>query len=253
MNQQLCAKLLAGSVPPASMELKLILAGLGGQGVIFTTRLLAQTAVALGQPVMVSEVHGMSQRGGSVVSHLKIGGSEAPLIRRGTADLLLALDPDEAVRNLSFLRRGGVALVNTENSLLEEVTEHLERLEIQVLFLPASRLAVELGSAAVTNVVLVGFAVAHPFLPLSIDTLRETLVTIASRGRGPLPQGRGALAVRTSPSPSPSLQGRGALAVRTSPSSCPSPQGRGALAVRTSPSPKGGGRWPACGSKQENP
>jgi indolepyruvate ferredoxin oxidoreductase beta subunit len=176
MNQQL-------PITPVPLELKLVLAGLGGQGVIFTTRLLAQTALALGQSVMVSEVHGMSQRGGSVTSHLRIGGSEAPLIRRGTADLLLALEPDEAVRNLSFLRRGGLAFVNTENGLRLEVAEHLQRLNIQVLSLPASRLAVELGSATVTNVVLVGFAAAHPSLSLSIDALRETLTTIAPRRR----------------------------------------------------------------------
>lgn len=176
MNQQL-------PTTPTPRELKLILAGLGGQGVIFTTRLLAQTAVVLGQPVMVSEVHGMSQRGGSVTSHLKIGGSKAPLIRRGTADLLLALEPNEAVRNLSFLRQGGVAFVNTENDLQSEVMEHLKRLNIQVLSLPASRLAVELGSVAVTNVILIGFAAAHPSLWLPIDALRETLSIIAPRRR----------------------------------------------------------------------
>lgn len=176
MNEQQ----LTTTVP---LELKLVLAGLGGQGVIFTTRLLAQTAVALGWPVMVSEVHGMSQRGGSVTSHLKIGGSEAPLIRRGTADLLLALEPDEAVRNLPFLRQGGLAFVNAEHGLRPEVAEHLERLDIQALSLPASRLAMQLGSAAVTNVILVGFAAAHSAMPLSIETLRETLSAIASRKR----------------------------------------------------------------------
>jgi indolepyruvate ferredoxin oxidoreductase beta subunit len=165
------------------MELKLILVGLGGQGVVFLTRLLSQTAMALGQSVMVSETHGMSQRGGSVISHLKIGGSEAPLIRRGTADVLLALEPDEAVRNLPFLRRGGTAFVNTENGLRPEVIEHLERLEIQVFSLSASKMAVELGVAAVANVILAGFATAHPILPLPIETLRETVKAIAPRGR----------------------------------------------------------------------
>lgn len=176
MNQQL-------AVTPTPTELKLVLAGLGGQGVIFTVCLLARTAVALGHSVMLSEIHGMSQRGGSVISHLRIGGSEAPLIRRGTADLLLALEPDEALRNLPFLRRGGVVFVNTEDGLRPEVAEHLERLEIQVLSLPATHMALELGSAAVTNVVLVGFAAAYPFLPLPIDALRETLAVIAPRGR----------------------------------------------------------------------
>jgi indolepyruvate ferredoxin oxidoreductase beta subunit len=169
-------------VTPDPVHLKLILAGLGGQGVIFVTRLLAQAAVSMGHPAMVSEVHGMSQRGGSVVSHLRIGGSQAPLIRRGTADVLLGLEADEAVRSLPFLRCGGVAFVNAANGLRPEVNEHLERLNIQVRWLPATRMAVEIGSAALTNVVLLGFAAAHPSLPLSRDALRETLASIAKRG-----------------------------------------------------------------------
>jgi indolepyruvate ferredoxin oxidoreductase beta subunit len=164
-------------------ERKLILVGLGGQGVVFLTRLLSHTAMALGQPVMVSETHGMSQRGGSVVSHLKIGGSEAPLIRRGTADSLLALEPDEAVRNLSFLRRDGLVFVNSDNGLRPEVTEHLQRLNIQVFSLPASQMAVDFGVAAVANVVLAGFAAAHPALALPIEILRQTVADMAPRGR----------------------------------------------------------------------
>jgi len=164
-------------------ETKMILTGLGGQGVVFLTRLLAQTAMALGQPVMVSETHGMSQRGGSVMSHLKIGGSDAPLIRRGTADCLLALEPDEAVRSLPFLREGGLVFVNSANGLPPEVAEHLERLGIKLFSLPASQMAVDFGTAAVTNVVLAGFAAAHPDLSLPLETLRETVAAIAPRGR----------------------------------------------------------------------
>lgn len=164
-------------------ELKLILAGLGGQGVVFLTRLLAQTAVALGHAVMVSETHGMSQRGGSVISHLKIGGDEAPLIQRGTADVLLALEADEAVRNLPFLRRGGLAFVDAENGLRPEVAGRLEQFGLQVLSLPASQMAVSLGAPAVANVVLAGFAAAHPTLSLPFEALRQTLETIAPRGR----------------------------------------------------------------------
>ncbi|MCP4428330.1 MAG: indolepyruvate oxidoreductase [Chloroflexi bacterium] len=158
------------------MELKFILTGLGGQGVVFLTRLLSTTAVSLGHPIMVSETHGMSQRGGSVISHLKVSGSEAPLIRRGTADILIALEANEAVRNLAFLRRGGVAFVNAESRLPAELHEHLTRLEIQTHCLPASRLAVQLGSAAVANTIMAGFA--HPF---PIAALRQSVAEIASR------------------------------------------------------------------------
>jgi len=165
------------------MQLKLVLVGLGGQGVTFTTRLLAQAATVLGHSVMASEIHGMSQRGGSVIAHLKIDGDEAPLIRRGTADLLLALEPDEAVRNLSFPRRGGTVFVNAEDGLRPEVTVHLQRLHIQVWSLPASGVALGLGSAALANVILVGFALAHPSLLLPIGAVRETLAAIAPRDR----------------------------------------------------------------------
>ena len=164
-------------------ELKLIIVGLGGQGVVFLTRLLSQTAVALGYPVLVSETHGMSQRGGSVISHLKINGSEAPLIRRGTADLLLAMEPDEAIRNLPLLRQGGTVFVNSDSGLRAEVAEHLKQRNIQVLVIPASVMAVDLGAAAVANVILAGFVAAHLASKLPLETLRQTLESIAPRGR----------------------------------------------------------------------
>jgi indolepyruvate ferredoxin oxidoreductase beta subunit len=161
------------------MERKLILSGLGGQGVVFLTRLLSTTAVSLGHKVMVSETHGMSQRGGSVISHLKIGGSEAPLIRRGTADILVALELNEAIRNLTFLRRGGAAFVNSENGLpSEELVAHLRRLQIELHCLPASKMAMALGSAAMSNTVMAGFA--HP---LPLEAMRQTITEIAPRGR----------------------------------------------------------------------
>jgi len=160
------------------MELNIILAGLGGQGVVFLTRLLSQTAVSLGYPVMVSETHGMSQRGGSVISHLRVAGGEAPLIRRGTADMLLALEPSEAIRNLTFLRQHGLAFVNTSDGLPPELDQHLERLGIEVRCLPASTMAIQLGSAAVANTIMAGYAEPFP-----IEALRQTLIRIASRGR----------------------------------------------------------------------
>jgi indolepyruvate ferredoxin oxidoreductase beta subunit len=169
----------------ALIELNVIIAGVGGQGVLFTTRLLAQTSVYLGQSVMVSEVHGMSQRGGSVISHLRIGSSEAPLIRRGTADLLLGLAPDEAVRNLAFLRRGGVAFVNSENGVQPELWERLSQLDVAILSLPASRLAMELGYPWVVNTIMTGFAAAHPILQLPVDALSKTLAALAPRRRDP--------------------------------------------------------------------
>jgi indolepyruvate ferredoxin oxidoreductase beta subunit len=98
------------------MDLKLILSGIGGQGVLFATSVFSETALSLGYDVLGSETHGMSQRGGSVISHLKIGAYESPLVRQGTADVLLAFDEDEAYRTLGFLTRGGLCFVNSARS-----------------------------------------------------------------------------------------------------------------------------------------
>jgi len=159
-------------VPP---ETRIILAGLGGQGVIFATRLIAQAAVRLGWPVVGSETHGMSQRGGSVLSHLKLAAAEAPLIRRGTADLLLAFERHEAVRALPYLRNGGVCVVNAEDGVGYDLEEPLEQASITVHALAATPMALAQGSAALVNVIVIGFACALGCLPLPEEALRAEL------------------------------------------------------------------------------
>ena len=89
-----------------------IIVGLGGQGILFSSRVLGHIAVSKGQHVMGSEVHGMAQRGGSVVSHFKVGPYASPLVRTGDADVLLAFDQNEGIRNLHFLKQGGRAVLN---------------------------------------------------------------------------------------------------------------------------------------------
>jgi indolepyruvate ferredoxin oxidoreductase beta subunit len=165
----------AGSQPHGLVQHRLLLAGIGGQGVIFATRLLARTAAAMGLPVLASETHGMTQRGGSVLAHLKLGGSKAPLIRWGTADLLLAFDRDEALRNLPFLRSGAAVFINTTDELPLEVVQALRSRAIQAHCLPATQLAMALGSSAVANVVLIGYAAAHPSFPIPLAQIKEAL------------------------------------------------------------------------------
>lgn len=163
-------------------ELKIVIAGIGGQGIVFLTRLISQTAVNLGYRVVVSETHGMSQRGGAVFSHLKINGSDAPLIQRGSADLMIALDANEALQNMDYMRRGGTVFVNSKDGLRPEIAPHLERLNIRVASLPASAIAVELGSAAATNIVMAGFVAAYDALNLPLENMIETIKQAASKG-----------------------------------------------------------------------
>lgn len=157
------------------METRLVLAGIGGQGVVFATKVLSQAALARGERVMASENHGMSQRGGSVQSHLKIGGSDSPLIRRGTANWLIAFDRVEAIRNLPFVRAGGHVAVNTPNGLEPSVERRLHELEISLLTIDADAYAKDLGGPGMTNLVVLGFAAAHPAFGLSANDIEAAV------------------------------------------------------------------------------
>ncbi len=162
------------------MSIKILLAGIGGQGVLFAHQLLAECAVAQGLNVTGAETHGMSQRGGSVVSHLKIGDATAPLIRQGTADLILAFDAAEAYRNLSFVRRGGPVIVN--NALQDfpgaQVSQQLGAFNVVLRVLDADGIAKKLGRASAANVALLGFASTRERFPLARDPLREMLARV---------------------------------------------------------------------------
>jgi indolepyruvate ferredoxin oxidoreductase beta subunit len=105
-----------------------IICGIGGQGILFATRVLGHIALSRGEHVMGSEVHGMSQRGGSVISHFKIGSYSSPLVCEGEADILLAFEQNEALRNYHFLREGGCAVVNVDRP------EHMGDTDLQEFF-----------------------------------------------------------------------------------------------------------------------
>ncbi len=163
------------------MNSNIILAGIGGQGVLFAHQLLAECAIAQELNVTGAETHGMSQRGGSVVSHLKIGDSLAPLIRQGTADLLIAFDASESYRSISFIRRGGTVVVN--NSLPEypapRLLEQLASMSVSLRVLDADGIARSLGRISASNVTLIGFASTCKGFPLSTEMLKETVARVA--------------------------------------------------------------------------
>jgi indolepyruvate ferredoxin oxidoreductase, beta subunit len=131
---------------------QIIISGLGGQGVLFVTRLLADSAVKMNRPVLISETHGMAQRGGNVISHLKVGGKGggqaliSPLIRPGRADILLALHPEAMLVHGHYTAPEGDAFCNG--------TEPSARFHV----LDASGIAAGLKSPVSANLVLLGFA-----------------------------------------------------------------------------------------------
>ena len=99
------------------MNRNYVLAGVGGQGILFITRVLHDAVLREGRHVLVSETHGMAQRGGSVVSHLRVGTMQSPLVRAGTADGLLVFETGELLNTASFLKPGGAAALAARPSL----------------------------------------------------------------------------------------------------------------------------------------
>lgn len=133
---------------------QIIISGVGGQGVLFITRLLAEAAIVKGLPVLTSETHGMAQRGGSVVSHFKIGGYASPLIRPGHADGLLALKAENIGQYDAYLKSGSWVVVNDADAANSAKTSN-------VFCVNADRLAQVIDSPKSVNLIVLGYAIAR--------------------------------------------------------------------------------------------
>ncbi len=155
----------------------LILSGLGGQGILFMTKVMAHAALQSGADVMGAETHGMAQRGGSVVSHLRIGQTENSLVNTGAAHFLLALEENEAYRNLPFAARGAKIIVNADVAIFPRsaVQPYLAKREMVCRTMPAGRVAIEFGAPRSTNLAMIGFMAAFEDSPLNVKDLRETV------------------------------------------------------------------------------
>jgi len=161
----------------------MIISGVGGQGVLLVTRIFSDFALQEGHPVIGSEDHGMSQRGGSVITYLKIGQFDSPLVKKGGADILLSLEKNEALKTLHFLKpstmnhKGGLGFINASDPdfMNEQIRSYLKEKGIEIHIFPADRKASEMGSAQSTNIALIGFASAHPRFPFPSDKLRQSI------------------------------------------------------------------------------
>ncbi len=158
-----------------------VLTGLGGQGILFMTKVLATTALNKGYNILGAETHGMAQRGGSVVSHLRIGDARSSLIRAGAADFLLSMDESEAYRYLPYLKKGGKLFANAPSDAFPRgnVAGYLEKKSIEPWAMEAGKTAMELGSPRSTNLAMVAFYAAFDVGPLSADDLRTTVDTMS--------------------------------------------------------------------------
>ncbi|MDR3085714.1 MAG: indolepyruvate oxidoreductase subunit beta [Christensenellaceae bacterium] len=163
--------------------LNLLIAGVGGQGTVLSARLLGLAALEKGLKVRGSETIGMAQRGGSVVSHLRLGeGAHSPLIPLGEADLILAFEPAEALRALPFLRADGRMLVadralqpsGTPGYDVAATLSYLKRSQPGGFFLSGEEVIARCGGRSL-NVAMLGAAAALGFFPFGLQELEAAL------------------------------------------------------------------------------
>ncbi|NWG01982.1 MAG: indolepyruvate oxidoreductase subunit beta [Syntrophaceae bacterium] len=187
MNQQSAIRTPQSALE--RMNIQMIISGVGGQGVLLVTRIFAAFALREGYPLIGSEDHGMSQRGGSVMTHLKIGNFDSPLVKKGSADLLLSLEKNEAYKTLYYLKPasngqdGGLCFINAPNSndMNKEIKKYLQERRIGVYVFGADQLAREMGSVQSANIALIGFAAAHHRFPFQPEKLREAIEQVTSQ------------------------------------------------------------------------
>ena len=168
-----------------TMKKDIILCGVGGDGIVSVAKIISDAALNLGMYVKQSEIHGMSQRGGSVFSHLRISSDPifADVIPEGKADIILSSEPMEALRYLPFLAPDGVVITNSDPFIniknypdIEKVNAELAKLKKCVSF-NANAIAKELNARG--NMVLLG--AAAPYLEIEFDELEKAIKAIFGR------------------------------------------------------------------------
>lgn len=170
------------------MNKNILLCGVGGQGIVLASKLIAQAAMENSLPVMSAETIGMAQKGGSVFSHVRIGSDlSTPMIPKGGADVIIGFEPAEAVRMLPYLKKDGTVIVNscptkpvtamlsassyTGKEMLAYLKKNVERLTV----VDCERAASEIGSLKVVNMILLGAAAATGELPISMADIKSCL------------------------------------------------------------------------------
>jgi len=167
-------------------EMNIIITGVGGQGVVLMSEILGNAAVHDGLKVLGSEVLGMSQRGGSVFSNIRLGDEiYAPLTADGKCDVLIALEPSEALRNIQYLNKNSIVIMNTRKIIpamvslgkstypeLEEIWRKIQVVTSKVITLDAVDMAEKAGNRQSSNVVMLGALFGCSKMPINIETIK---------------------------------------------------------------------------------
>jgi len=173
------------------MEMNIIISGVGGTGVLTAARILAESAFKEGFKVVVGELHGMSQRGGSVRCDVRIGDVRGAIVPTGKCDLIIGLEPLEAARLSYKMKRDGKVLVNdytvrppsiraSEYPKIDEIKRIILKFAKEVITINAYDAALKAGSASSMNVVMIGVAKGLNILSIGENTIREVIKEIFS-------------------------------------------------------------------------
>ena len=170
------------------MNKNILLCGVGGQGTVLASKLIAQAAMNKNIPVMSAETIGMAQKGGSVVSYIRLGDDlYTPMIAKKEADIIVGFEPAEAVRMMPYLKDGGSVIVNScatkpVTSVLaesdydgSEMIEYLQKKVQHLKVIDCNKAAKEVGSAKVVNMILLGAALDTGEIPISKEDIKEIL------------------------------------------------------------------------------
>jgi indolepyruvate ferredoxin oxidoreductase beta subunit len=170
-------------------EFNILIAGVGGQGVILMSELLGDAAIRDGLNVRGSEVLGMAVRGGPVVSMIRLGDDVyGPLIPAGKGDILVGMEPTEALRNIGYMSESSLIILNTQKVVpytvfigesgypdLEEVVELLNRNSGKLVRLDANQIAREAGNLLTTNIAMLGALFSSGKLPIKVETIKKSI------------------------------------------------------------------------------
>ncbi len=171
------------------MKNSCLLCGVGGQGTVLASKMIAYAAMEKGQNVRTAETIGMAQRGGCVVSHVRVGDTiHSPLIPKASADIMIAFEPAEAVRNLSYLKENGTVVVNTKavkpvTATLSasdyngsEMLAYLQKQVKNLIIVEAEKLCEQCGSAKVLNIIMLAAAVKTGALSMNMEELKTAII-----------------------------------------------------------------------------
>ncbi len=172
----------------SNSEYNILVAGVGGLGILTATSIIAEAALIEGKNAIMSEIHGLSQRYGRVIATLRIGDVYSPLIKKGNVDLIIGLEPVEALRNISMLKENGYVVLNLnpipppsvtagleEYPPLDDIISAIKKVTSNLVEINALEKANRLGNPILQNTILVGASFKVPGFPLSAISGKEAI------------------------------------------------------------------------------